>query len=243
MHPLRYTFKDIRRAYKPRNSWWGFFVIHPLASFLVYLLANYTTVRPEVICLASFLVGISAVPFFLEGSTAGLFWGGWIVFMSNILDATDGKLARLTGNVSVLGAYLDTILDIIKHSLLLISLIIREYMQQDQNPVILYAGLVFLGILLFNYVNENLLGRLKLTLIDESVSPKNTVNFWNQWFYKKKLLPFPCGVELLTLMFIIGPITNHLFSSLWLGSVGFLFYSMTYTIRTLKKTCFLTRAF
>ncbi len=54
------------------------------------------------------LVGIGAAAVIASGE---IYWGVLTLFISQILDCTDGDLARLTGRVTRVGAYLDRVFD------------------------------------------------------------------------------------------------------------------------------------
>lgn len=238
---IQYTLSDIRQAYKRRSSWWGYFILHPIASVCLWGVANFTAFRPEVLCVGGFLVGLLAIPYFLAGDPHALFIGGSISLLSNLLDAMDGKLARLKNQATVLGGYLDTVFDVAKFSLYTIALVMGQYHQQG-DVSILYGGLIILAILLFNYANENLLGRTRAHLpaastIESAASfGESPLRRVCRFFTDRGVQPVPCGVEFLTLMFIVGPLLNWVMPALWIGAGCFALYSLMYTAVTLKKT-------
>ncbi|RLI84437.1 CDP-alcohol phosphatidyltransferase family protein [Archaeoglobales archaeon] len=75
----------------------------PLARFL----SKYN-VSPNLITIIASAIGILAGLIIYYGR---IFEGVIIIFISQILDCTDGDLARLTGRVTALGGYLDRIFD------------------------------------------------------------------------------------------------------------------------------------
>lgn len=250
---VRYSMKDLRQTYKSRTSWWGYFVLHPIALRALWVVANFTPVRPEVICLSSLVVGIFALPFFLDGSYPFLLVGGGLAFLSNMLDAMDGKLARLTGQVRPFGAYLDFAVDLIKHTLYIAALTIGQF-NQDGDYLTLYLGMGILAFFAIAISNENLLGRVRAYLPTPEASgesaPKNTsilsgAHPWlsrvDQFFAQRQLTPAPCGVEFVTLMFIVGPLFNWVMPALVIGGACFVGYSVLYTAMVLKQTRMLSR--
>jgi phosphatidylglycerophosphate synthase len=65
-------------------------------------------VRPDTITLASLVVGFAAAAAFAAGSLAG---AGALYLASGLLDAYDGRVARLAGATSASGALLDSVCD------------------------------------------------------------------------------------------------------------------------------------
>lgn len=243
---VRYSIQDIRQAYKARHTWWGCFCLNPLASRMVWLFANFTSVRPEAVCLMSLFVGLGAAWFFYLGDSQSLFIGGILALLSNLLDSTDGKLARLRGMVTTFGGYLDFAGDVIKHTLYIIVLVIGQYHQtQDFNTF--YWGLGVLYIFSVKVSNENLLGRIRAFLPppDQSGSKQSSATELfariDQFFARHSLVPMPCGGEFLALMFIIGPLINQVMPCLIIGGGCLGLYGVAYTVLILKRTRGLTR--
>ncbi|WP_230972402.1 CDP-alcohol phosphatidyltransferase family protein [Archaeoglobus neptunius] len=75
----------------------------PLAKIL-----SKTGVSPNAVTIMATLVGIGAAAVIASGE---IYWGVLTLFISQILDCTDGDLARLTGRVTRVGAYLDRVFD------------------------------------------------------------------------------------------------------------------------------------
>jgi phosphatidylglycerophosphate synthase len=248
---ILYTIRDIRKAYKPRNSWWGYFILHPIATRILWFFANFTNVRPEVLCITSLFVGFAAAYFFWLGTAQSLFIGGVLAFTSNLFDAMDGKLARLKGLVSAFGGYLDFLVDVIKHILYVVVLVLGQYHLTNDMQT-LYWGLAVLYIFTTIVANENLLGRIRAFLpysddqgkINAKEIPKKQSQSIfvriDQYFKQRSLLPGPCGVEFLTVMFIVGPLINQVMPCLVLGGTCFALYGVAYTFMILKRTRGLT---
>jgi phosphatidylglycerophosphate synthase len=248
-----YTIRDIRNAYKPRNSWWGYFILHPVATRVLWFFANFTTVRPEVLCLTSLFVGLVTAYFFWLGTPQSLFIGAILAFTSNLFDAMDGKLARLKGLVSAFGGYLDFLVDVIKHILYVVVLVLGQY-QHTNDIQTLYWGLAVLFVFTTIVANENLLGRIRAFLPhrdeqgktgSEEVPQKQSQSVFikiDQFFKERSLLPGPCGVEFVTVMFILGPLVNQVMLCLVLGGACFTLYGIVYTLMILKRTQWLTKS-
>ncbi len=254
MSTIRYSIQDLRNAYKSRNSWWGYFILHPVAIRCLWFFANFTSVRPEFLCVLGLLIGLAALPFFAQGTQHALLIGAIIAYVSNLFDAMDGKLARLKGLASPFGAYLDSIVDVIKHTAFIIALIYGQYQVSEHPDIVLYTGIALVVLFAFKYTNENMLGRIRAFLPVEATtnSPddKNKAGSTSEqgWFERfdaycaeRSIRPAPCGVEFITLMFIVGPLVNQVMWGLWIGGSLTLMYTAAHTAMTMKRTKFLTR--
>ncbi|MGE0201230.1 MAG: CDP-alcohol phosphatidyltransferase family protein [Candidatus Melainabacteria bacterium] len=252
----QYSVQDIRRlGYKSRNSWWGYFFLHPVATRVLWVIANYTSLRPEVVCVMGLLIGFVAVPFFMLGTRDALLVGALIAFVSNLFDAMDGKLARLKNQVTPFGGYLDSLSDVLKHTAYLLALSAGQATQQN-NPVWLMVGCGLSILFALKYTNENMLGRIRAFLpVPEaqagsggSEQPRKAASGLMAWFdafdarcARMSLRPAPCGVECITLMFIVGPLMNQVMPCLILGGACVLLYALAHTAMTFQKTRCLTR--
>ncbi len=251
MSTIRYSIQDLRNAYKSRNSWWGYFILHPVAIRCLWFFANFTSVRPEFLCISGLLIGLAALPFFAQGTQQALLIGAIIAYISNLFDAMDGKLARLKGLASPFGAYLDSIVDVIKHTAFIIALIYGQYQVSDRPEVVLYTGIGLVVLFAFKYTNENMLGRIRAFLPVETPAKTSSENEFRSkqgWFERfdaycaeRSIRPAPCGVEFITLMFIVGPLVNQVMWGLWVGGALTLLYTAAHTVMTMKRTKFLTR--
>lgn len=96
-------------AAKPVDAWWTVLVIDPIAIPIVRRLEHVRRVTPNHITVASIGLGVlSAVLFFLGEPL----WAAIAFELRFLLDCIDGKLARLRGTSSRLGAFLDVCGDI-----------------------------------------------------------------------------------------------------------------------------------
>ncbi len=94
-----------RESLKSADAWWVVLVADPIAIRLLWLLVRvWPGLTPNAVTLASLMAGLAAgVAFF----TGHLVWGALLYQLSFILDCVDGKLARLKGQTSPLGAFWD----------------------------------------------------------------------------------------------------------------------------------------
>jgi phosphatidylglycerophosphate synthase len=87
--------------------------------------------RPWMITLCSMIVGMAA------GAIFGAGWGwtaGVLAAVSQVLDGVDGQFARLTGQQSDAGAFLDSVLDRYTDGALVIGLTVFVYTSGELSP-------------------------------------------------------------------------------------------------------------
>ncbi len=82
----------------------------PLA--LVFVRVIYRTpITPNAVTFLSFVSGLCAAWCFAQGTAYGFAWGGIWYAIANILDCSDGQLARLQGSGTPLGRLVDGVVD------------------------------------------------------------------------------------------------------------------------------------
>jgi len=98
---------------KPYDSWWTTKFPAHAANRLATILAN-TDVTPNQVTVASLAFGLSAAIFMGTGKWVWMAAGALLLQASFVLDCADGQLARLKGETSQRGAWLDVTTDAIK---------------------------------------------------------------------------------------------------------------------------------
>ena len=68
-------------------------------------------IAPNAITVLSLLIGMVAIPFYLEASYASVVIGGAILFTNNLFDILDGQIARMKFRFSSFGERLDNLAD------------------------------------------------------------------------------------------------------------------------------------
>lgn len=82
----------------------------PLALVFVRLVYK-TPLTPNGVTFMSLLSGLISAFEFAQGTVSGMAWGGIWYGIANILDCSDGQLARLQGSGSPLGRLVDGVVD------------------------------------------------------------------------------------------------------------------------------------
>ncbi|MFC6063611.1 CDP-alcohol phosphatidyltransferase family protein [Streptomyces ochraceiscleroticus] len=145
---------EVRRlTQKKRDAWWTVLLVDPVATPLVRQTAMRTRITPNQITWGALLLGLVSAACFTQGDWRWLIAGAVVYHLSFILDCMDGKVARLTGQGSVFGAWLDYIFDRIRVMACAVALMGGQYHRTGNTFYIwLAAGVVALDGL--RYINS-----------------------------------------------------------------------------------------
>ncbi|WP_221358099.1 CDP-alcohol phosphatidyltransferase family protein [Streptomyces beigongshangae] len=144
---------EVRRiTEKKRDAWWTVLLVDPVATPLVRLTAKYTRVTPNQITWGAFLLGLVSAACFAFGDWRWLIAGAFVYHLSFVLDCMDGKVARLTGQGSVFGAWLDFVFDRIRVAVCGVALMAGQYDRTGETIYIWLAAAV-VGLDTLRYIN------------------------------------------------------------------------------------------
>jgi phosphatidylglycerophosphate synthase len=157
----RVTLDEIRsRTYKSRDAWWTVWLVDPLASRLVWLVAPWRWVTPNRLTTTAFLIGIGSAAAFWQGGYGWLLVGALLFHISFVLDCIDGKIARLNGTGSVFGTWLDYVFDRLRVAVCTIGLFGGQY-ERTHNFVYIWLAALVLFLDMFRYLNALQMGKVK----------------------------------------------------------------------------------
>ena len=120
------------------EDWLDFHVIRPICYYCARMFA-FLHVHPNMVTILSMIVGAGSAAYFLHGSwyyegNAGL-WCNLIaiclLMIADILDCTDGQLARMTGQKSRLGRILDGVAGFVWFIPIYAAFVYRFYLHHD----------------------------------------------------------------------------------------------------------------
>ncbi len=105
---------EYRSTLKPLEveEWVDLLIYRPLGFLVAYPLAR-TTVTPNLVTIFSGIVGVAGAVAVFLGTYQGIFIGAILYMVSNVLDCTDGQLARLKKQFSPYGRIYDGVADFI----------------------------------------------------------------------------------------------------------------------------------
>lgn len=157
----RLTLEEIRdRTYKDRDAWWTVWLVDPLASRLVRLVAPYRSVTPNRLTMMAFVLGVAAAACFAQQDYPWLIIGAVLFHLSFVIDCMDGKIARLNGTGSVFGAWLDYVFDRLRVLVCTIALMGGQF-DKTGSLTYLWLGGAVIFLDMFRYLNALQMGKVK----------------------------------------------------------------------------------
>ncbi|CAM5549331.1 hypothetical protein GCM10010329_26570 [Streptomyces spiroverticillatus] len=148
---------------KKRDAWWTVALVDPVATRLVRTVAFWKWVTPNRVTWASLFVGLGAAYCFSRADWNWLALGALLYHVSFILDCVDGKLARLTGNGTVFGAWLDYVFDRIRVMLCAIALMGGQYWRTG-NEIYLLGALAVVFLDMLRYVDSLQIYKMRISM-------------------------------------------------------------------------------
>ncbi len=220
-----YTYKEIKATDEYGMSSWVF-LTRRFVYKLTWLFANYTSSTPNQITIISFLFGLLAAYFFLQGTWINLIFGALLYEMSFLLDYVDGRIARLKNLKSTFGAYLDIMTDITEYSVIIICLTYGQYLLTNDIFIFLY-GFIFMSLELTGITQTYIMGigrRSKKAADENTYIMKNRFPILVQ--LKKRIDPenrlnylVLTSTEAETIAFFIFPIIMQIKLGMIIGSI------------------------
>jgi len=145
---------EVRRiTEKKRDAWWTVLLVDPVATPLVRLTAMRTRITPNQITWGAFVLGLVSAACFAFGDWRWLIAGALVYHLSFILDCMDGKVARLTGQGSVFGAWLDFVFDRIRVAVCGVALMAGQY-DRTGDTIYIWLALAVVGLDTLRYINS-----------------------------------------------------------------------------------------
>ena len=166
----RFTFAQVKEeTYKAKDAWWTVFLVDPLAGRLVVWTANRTNITPNQLTLGAGILGLLSVVCFAAPVWAGDLGWVWLVagallfHLSFVLDCMDGKIARLKGNGSVFGAWVDFVFDRIRFFGCVMALLIGQWLVTGNVAYLIVAPVVVFFDLL-RYLNGSQVAKTRKSM-------------------------------------------------------------------------------
>lgn len=209
---MKTTYREAKEsAPKGKDTWFRVLLVNPIAIPLVYLIARHTNVTSIGLTLLAYLFGTLAALAFGIGD---LLTGGVLYYLRFLLDAMDGKLARVKQEDDTFRGSMDFLGDGIVDVLVVIGLAIHG----DATLLFLFVLWMCVCYLIhrFTSLSYRLMNQRGIAG-KEFASPEMREVYGNSslisWYYrltskleKWKLNTIPSAAESSVLMFIVGPI-------------------------------------
>ncbi len=154
---------------------WGDIFGFPLAAFILPFIVKIPFITPNIVTLLSFsLYVIGSVSIFLQ-FPSHLMVTVIALPLGFLCDDLDGQLARYRKLSSIIGDYLDKVLDVMKIFVVTASLSYGAYLD-TKNPFVIYLGFIACFFFCYRYYIklETLFSALSrdITYLDKSASTK-----------------------------------------------------------------------
>lgn len=127
---------------------WGDRIGYPLSRLLVYPLSKLSFITPNIITITAFNLFALGCLFLVVPFPYHAIIGALLIFAGYIGDDMDGQLARIKGMSSVIGDYMDKVLDVLKIFLLTFFSGLSVYLSTDN---FLYLLLAFIACFFFSF--------------------------------------------------------------------------------------------
>ncbi|PCG85095.1 hypothetical protein CIB93_15635 [Streptomyces sp. WZ.A104] len=148
---------------KKRDAWWTVLLVDPVATRMLIGMAKFKFITPNRVTWAALFVGLGSAYFFLKGDAWSLAIGAGLYHLSFILDCIDGKLARLKGNGTVFGGWLDYVFDRIRVLFCALALMGGQYLR-THNELYLLAALVVVFLDMLRYVDALQIYKMRMSM-------------------------------------------------------------------------------
>jgi phosphatidylglycerophosphate synthase len=105
-------------------------------------------ITPTHITIISLIAGLVSVRLYMIDTSVGLMWGALFLYLKIFLDNVDGNLARVRGETSRLGRFLDSLTDFMVSFLVYLVLTLRLVDEANNSLYWYLGGLAFLSCLM-----------------------------------------------------------------------------------------------
>lgn len=224
-------FKKRYKKIKSNQKFSEFYSIYFSSHVSCFLTAifSFTRISPNQITIAMIFFGIIGSLIVATGSHISIFIGSLFMIFLNILDASDGELARFQNRTSLLGDYLDRYGHYVTNSLFFLGIGIALYKISGS---ILF---LYLAILIeISYTGDELLRDLLITCgLQKQQSNRKDLKFKTKIIINKNLKIFNIFLKVTStnlgffhLTFIISIVDYLLLNSMFFMYYYFIFFSI-----------------
>jgi phosphatidylglycerophosphate synthase len=154
------------------EEFFDLFFYRPLAFFFVKLIAH-TEITPNQLTVASMVFGALGGFSYTYGTPEAYAWGGILYLLYNIIDCSDGQLARLKNSGSAIGRILDGVADYVVSVAVYLGIGIG-YAGTSSSPAAMWALTVAAGI--SNAVQSGLLDFYRNRFLDIVLQRKSVLD-------------------------------------------------------------------
>ncbi len=155
------VWQDYKKTLKPVvvEEWGDLLIYRPLGFIIAYPL-SFTPITPNQVTLLATLTGVAGAVCVFFGTYEMMVWGALLYLFSNVLDCTDGQLARLTRTFSPFGRIFDGVADYIVGGAMFLAIALAAkpagYTDLQWWALVLFGGVISTTyqVMHLNYVRE-----------------------------------------------------------------------------------------
>lgn len=227
---------DIRRQNK-FQEFYSVYFSRFISCFITSLLTSLN-ITPNFVTLSMIFSGVIGSILFLTGEIHFFILGAFFYILLNILDCTDGELARYLNKVTDFGDYLDRVAHYVTNMLIFISVGIGIFIHTSQLSYIYFSIL-----LLVTYVTDDILRDL-LTISDlknsedsRKVLKKNTSITVTRKYHRLNLLikNLSSNVSFFHFLFIFSLIDFYIYQQLMITKYYYLIFCILSIIKIIFR--------
>jgi len=212
---------------KPLDAWWTVLVVDPLALRVLPFLDRRRSVTPLRLTLVGAALSAGSIPAF---ATEHFVVGALLFQAGFFFDCLDGKLARMRGETSVLGAFLDQALDVLIRTGAFVALAWHAFPDSRIAPVLVAAIVLVESWLRIYPVAARPAG--------EGASLPGALGRARAAMARRRLVLLPSTVDFETLALFLAPLTGSLDVirvALLLAMGGYGFYCLLHIRRLVRR--------
>lgn len=211
---------------KPLDAWWTVLVVDPVVLRLLPALAARSSITPLRLTLLGAAISAASIPAF---ATEHFVLGAVLFQVGFFFDCLDGKLARMRGETSRLGAFLDQALDVLVRTGAFVALAWHAFPDSRIAPA-LVAAIVLLEAWLRTYPTEVGPGTARTAL-------PGALGRARAAMARRRLVLLPATVDLEALSLFLAPLTGSI-ELIRIGVVvamaGYAFYGLLHVRRIVR---------
>lgn len=186
------------------KTWWALVCIYPLARPLTAWIVNRSRITPNQVTFCAMGLRLITAICFVTGTYWGLIVGAIAYFLAYVCDCTDGTVARITGQTSELGRYLDHVADLIGDVLILAALACAQGILLT--PLVLGLAFMHIAECYISYLSGF---AIPATKGSSTFFVFRWVNRYRRWWFDRNLKSFFSFPDYTALVFVIFPLLGQ----------------------------------
>lgn len=213
---------------KPLDAWWTVLVVDPVALRLLPALAARPWVTPLRLTLAGAALSAASVPLF---ATEHFVLGALLFQAGFFFDCLDGKLARMRGETSRIGAFLDQALDVVIRAGAFGALAWHAFPDSRLAPALVAAIVLFEAWLRVYPAARPEAGSAEARSLPGALGRAQAA------MARRRLVLLPSTVDMETLALFLAPLTGSvdvIRVALVVALAGYAFYGLLHVRRALR---------